>query len=161
MRKFLLTVVVACMALFSTASASAQDEGFSLSGARAVGLRFGPDLSISYQQNFREAMFLEANLSFPYSFGGFGVDVTNNWLFNIGSSNFNWYAGVGAGVGFNWTTSYFELDLIPRIGIEYNFSGAPLQIAADYKPAIGFIFGGDSAVGFAGYNFGLALRYRF
>lgn len=88
------------------------------------------------------------------------------WVWNI-DGGFNWYAGVGGGIG-SW--SYDKNDIEDSgsfilaagdIGIEYNFSGAPIQLSLDFRPEM--YFGGDYSDfrdGF-GPDFALGIRYKF
>ncbi len=88
------------------------------------------------------------------------------WVWNI-EGGFNWYAGVGAGIG-SW--SYNKNDFKDSgsfvlaagdIGIEYNFQEAPIQLSLDFRPEI--YFGGDYADfrdGF-GPDIALGIRYRW
>jgi hypothetical protein len=84
------------------------------------------------------------------------------WVWNI-DQEFNWYAGVGGGLG-SWNTSNTInkdsgtfLYVAGTIGIEYNFD-IPLQISLDLRPELG-------GHGYNKNNFGtdlaLGIRYKF
>lgn len=109
---------------------------------------------------------LSVDLSFP-SFFAYGVDavVTYDWVFPIKSwkeaGSWNWYAGVGGGVGLAWS-GYFNIGIAGRIGVEYMFENRPLQLSVDYAPVIGPYFG--NGVGFNSVGLstgGIAARYCF
>ncbi len=90
------------------------------------------------------------------------------WVWNI-DGGFNWYAGVGGGIG-SWSADDFYINGVKYdgssetavfaagdIGIEYNFD-VPIQLSLDFRPEfyfndnIGDDFGSDIALG---------IRYRF
>lgn len=135
---------------------------------RAVGARLGYGLEASYQHTLGKNM-VEAELGL-YNFLGFDASATYDWIFSINSwphkGEWNWYAGVGAGLGMNWFNyDYFFVGVAGRIGVEYNF-WFPLQLSVDYRPIIGPYFGEDGTNGFNVDAFyvgaiGLSVRYRF
>ncbi|MEE1183368.1 MAG: hypothetical protein UHZ06_02640, partial [Paludibacteraceae bacterium] len=77
--------------------------------------------------------------------------------------SWNWYAGVGAGVGFwGFNNIYGFGGVAGRIGIEYNF-WFPMQLSLDYRPIIG-VGGSNGVVGFNTkglYAGGIALGVRY
>ncbi len=135
---------------------------------RAVGARLGNTLDFSYQHSFKSNM-LEFNAGLIGLWHGLKVDATYNWVFPIKawkkSGYWNWYAGVGAGVGVNWTpnASSFSVGAAGKVGVEYNFT-FPLQLFADFTPLLGPSFSKHGI----GYDFmylassiGVGARYRF
>lgn len=92
------------------------------------------------------------------------------WLWNI-DGGFNWYAGVGAGLG-SWSYDgpgnpdndggTFVLAA-GDIGIEYDFEEAPIQLSLDFRPEFYLNNSGDNK--WREDNFGpdiaLGIRYRF
>ncbi|MGL2963134.1 hypothetical protein ACSVH2_04850 [Flavobacterium sp. RSB2_4_14] len=163
MKKLLLSAFLLLGLAFST-----QAQEFS---KNALGLRLGGDngfgTEISYQRGLSKNNRLELDLGWRSD----NNDVDNfklvglyQWVWGI-DKGFNWYAGLGAGIG-SWSYDQNGYDdsgmillLAGDIGIEYNFP-IPLQISLDFRPQYYFDsedyrednFGGDLA---------LSLRYRF
>ena len=143
----------------------------------ALGLRIGDNDGfggeISYQRALGDNNRLELDLGWRDTrhYDGMKLVGLYQWVWNI-DGGFNWYAGVGAGVG----TWGFKDDLPPGwdgddsgtfllvagdLGIEYVFD-IPLQISLDLRPELYF---GDDRNDFDNdYNsFGpdIALGIRF
>jgi hypothetical protein len=131
---------------------------------RAIGGRLGWGLEASYQHGFGSTNMLQADLGF-WGFHGLAGVATYDWIWKINSWNYkgewNWYAGVGGGVGFAFN-SYGFFGVAGMVGVEYNF-WFPLQLSIDYRPVIGPDFGRDhfgfNTGGF--YSAALSVRYRF
>jgi hypothetical protein len=137
----------------------------------ALGLRLGDNDGfggeISYQRGLSSNNRLEFDLGWRNSkdVDAYKIVGLYQWVWNI-EGGFNWYAGVGAGVG-SW--SYNKNDFKDSgsfvlaagdIGIEYLFD-FPLQLSLDFRPEM--YFGGDYADfrdGF-GPDIALGIRYRF
>lgn len=136
----------------------------------ALGLRIGDNdglgTEISYQRGLGKNNRLELDLGWRNSndVDGFKLAGLYQWVWNI-EGGFNWYAGVGGGVG---TWSYNEngnkdsgsyFFAAGDIGIEYNFD-FPLQLSLDFRPEL--YFNNDD---FIDDNFGpdiaLGIRYRW
>lgn len=134
---------------------------------RAIGGRLGYGLEVSYQHGLGSNM-VSVDLGLP-GFGGLEAAATYDWLFPITSwqekGTWNWYAGVGAGIGmygFNYPTGF--VGVAGRIGVEYNF-WFPMQLSLDWRPIVGPWFNANGA-GFnaSGLWFGgiaLGIRYLF
>ena len=83
----------------------------------------------------------------------------------FGVDHLNWYYGGGAHIGFwNGNSSWGERDraytiigIDGIIGIEYNFTEAPINIGLDWKPAINL----TGYTGFWGDGGALSVRYIF
>lgn len=137
----------------------------------ALGLRLGSNDGfggeISYQRGLGDNNRLELDLGFRNSnnVDAFKIVGLYQWVWNI-EGGFNWYAGVGGGVG-SW--SYNDNNIkndgsfflaVGDIGIEYNFQEAPIQLSLDYRPE--FYFNSDD---YRNDNYGsdisLSIRYRF
>lgn len=142
----------------------------------AIGLRLGDNDGfggeVSYQRSFSPKNRLELDLGFRNSnnYDAFKLTGLYQWVWNI-EGGFNWYAGVGGGIG-SWSYDYNGpgpgddrynddgtfLFVAGDIGIEYNFD-IPLQLALDFRPEI--YFNDD----YRGDNFGpdiaLSIRYKF
>lgn len=139
----------------------------------AIGLRLGDNDGfggeISYQRGLSDNNRLEFDLGWRNSnhVDAFKLVGLYQWIWNI-DGGFNWYAGVGAGVG-SWSVDkkYYDNDASGSyvlaagdIGIEYNFD-FPLQLSLDFRPEV--YFGGDYADyrdGF-GPDIALGIRYRW
>lgn len=139
----------------------------------ALGLRLGDNdgfgAEVSYQRNLSSNHRLELDLGWRNSNYSDAFKLTGlyQWVWNI-EDGFNWYAGVGGGVG-SWShdryvgPNHYEDDgtfafVAGDIGIEYNFD-IPLQLSLDFRPELYFnddyrgdIFGPDIALG---------VRYKF
>ena len=137
----------------------------------AIGLRLGDSdgfgAEISYQRALGENNRLELDLGWRdgNNYDGFKLAGLYQWVMPL-DGNFNWYAGVGGGLGSfsanvpggNDITDTF-LFAAGDIGIEYNFD-IPLQLSLDARPEIGF---GDDLYNNNDLDFDIALsiRYRF
>ena len=142
----------------------------------ALGLRFGDSGGfggeLSYQRALGSNNRLELDLGWRnrsnYNNNGYDDNAVKlaalyQWVWNI-DGGFNWYAGVGGGVGsYNYddndNNSFNETFVFAAgdIGIEYNFD-IPLLISLDFRPE----FGGN---GYYENNYGsdiaLGLRFQF
>ena len=166
MKKIILSAVM----LFGLAiSSQAQDIS-----KNALGLRLGSNDGfggeISYQRGLSKNNRLELDLGFRNSnnVDAFKLTGIYQWVWEI-ENNFNWYAGIGGGLG-SWSYDYNSggnkykdsgtfVFIAGDIGIEYNFD-IPLQIALDLRPELYF-----NSEKYREQNFGpdlaLSLRYRF
>lgn len=143
----------------------------------ALGLRFGggsgtSGFEVSYQRKLTKANRLELDLGWSDNnhddYDSFKLTGLYQWVWKI-EDGFNWYAGVGAGVGSNSYGHYYHKDhyhegesemfatLDGDLGIEYNFD-IPLQIALDWRPEIHFVDNHDEGLH---NSVALALRFRF
>lgn len=121
----------------------------------ALGLRLGDNDGfggeISYQRGLGDNNRLELDLGWRDSKNYDALKLVGlyQWVWNI-EGGFNWYAGVGAGIG-SW--SYNDLPPAYRgddngvfllaagdIGIEYKFD-FPLQLSLDFRPELYFADG--------------------
>lgn len=136
----------------------------------ALGLRLGDSDGfggeVSYQRGLKSNNRLELDLGWRNSNNVDAIKIAGlyQWVWNI-DGGFNWYAGVGGGVG-TWNYDYkgFKDDgtilfAAGDVGIEYNFD-FPLQLSLDMRPELYFdsdsyrddSFGPDIALG---------IRYKF
>lgn len=161
MKKLLLSAVILLGMVFS---AEAQDIS-----KNALGLRLGDNDGfggeISYQRGLASNNRLEFDLGWRNSknVDAFKLVGLYQWVWNI-EGGFNWYAGVGAGVG-SWSYDYnnFKDDgafvlAAGDLGIEYNFD-FPLQLSLDFRPEL--YFGGDYADFRDSFGPDIALGIRF
>ncbi|WP_047546393.1 hypothetical protein [Psychroserpens sp. Hel_I_66] len=136
----------------------------------AIGLRLGDSdgfgAEISYQRGLGDNNRVEIDLGLRSGNGydGFKLAGIYQWVWNI-EGGFNWYAGVGGGVGsysfdkpFNDNNDDSETFFFAAgdIGIEYNFD-FPLQLSLDARPELGF---GDFRDDLD-FDIALGIRYRF
>ncbi len=130
----------------------------------ALGLRLGDNdgfgTEISYQHGLSENNRLEFDLGWRSHDNADAFRLTGlyQWVWNI-DGGFNWYAGVGGGIGSvdidNGDNDFFAL-VAGDVGIEYNFD-FPLLISLDFRPEIGFIDYYDDL----DFDIALGLRYQF
>lgn len=140
----------------------------------ALGLRIGDNDGfggeISYQRGLSSNNRLELDLGWRNSKD---VNATKlvalyQWIWNI-DRGFNWYAGIGGGIG-SWSydiggssDSGTILLAAGDVGIEYNFAEAPIQLSLDLRPE--FYLNNSNSNRFRENNFGpdiaLGIRYRF
>ena len=158
MRKlFLLTIAF----IGFTALSSAQDIS-----PNAIGLRLGDSdgfgAEISYQRALSDSNRLEFDLGWRSgnTFDGFKLAGLYQWVWNI-DGGFNWYAGVGGGVGsYNFDDNDLDdetfLFAAGDIGIEYDFD-IPLLISLDFRPELGFGTYTDDL----DFDIALGIRYQF
>jgi len=164
-------VLSAFMLLGLAFSAQAQDIS-----KNALGLRLGDNDGfggeISYQRGLGDNNRLELDLGWRNSKDVDAIKIVGlyQWVWNI-DGGFNWYAGVGGGIG-SWSYNGpgdpdpdggTFLLAAGDIGIEYNFEEAPIQLSLDFRPEIYF---GDNRKDFDNYDsFGpdiaLGIRYRW
>lgn len=170
MKKIILS---AFMLIGLAFSAQAQDIS-----KNALGLRFGDNGGFGGELSYQRA--LSTNNRLELDLGWRNRDYNNNgyddkaikltglyqWVWNI-DGGFNWYAGVGGGVG-SYSRDYYDNRAYDNdgvyafaagdIGIEYNFD-IPLLISLDFRPEVG------ENNGYYKNNYGsdvaLALRYQF
>jgi hypothetical protein len=156
---FLLAIAI----LGFTAISSAQ----SIS-PNALGLRLGDSdgfgAEISYQAGLGDNNRLEFDLGWRSGnrFDGFKLAGLYQWVWNI-DGGFNWYAGVGGGVGsysydndFNNGEDETFIFAAGDIGIEYDFDIA-LLISLDFRPEFGFGSYRDDV----DFDIALGIRYQF
>lgn len=160
-------IILSALMLFALAfTAQAQDIS-----KNALGLRLGDNDGfggeISYQRALSSNNRLELDLGFRNSKNVDALKIVGlyQWVWNI-DGGFNWYAGVGAGVGsysydFGGEKQSGAFFLAAGdLGIEYNFKEAPIQLSLDFRPE--FYTNSDK---FRENSFGpdiaLGIRYRF
>lgn len=134
----------------------------------ALGLRLGGNNGfggeISYQRALGDNNRLEADLGWRNDdfFDAFKLTGIYQWVWNI-EGGFNWFAGVGAGIGsVSYDAGEFGDDSevfftgVGNVGIEYNFD-IPLLIALDFRPE----FGSGDYNNNLDLDIALSLRYQF
>ena len=134
----------------------------------AIGLRLGDSdgfgAEISYQRALGSNNRLEVDLGWRdgSNYDGFKLAGLYQWIWALDGS-FNWYAGVGGGLGSfgyddNNGNDYDETFVFAAgdIGIEYNFD-IPLLLSLDFRPEIGFGDFNDDL----DFDIALGIRYQF
>ncbi|TXN35633.1 hypothetical protein FVB32_13725 [Flagellimonas hymeniacidonis] len=162
-----ITTLFTGLFLFATIVASAQDIS-----EHALGLRLGDSdgfgAEISYQKSIGRYNRAEFNLGWRDSrqFDAFKLSGVYQWVHQL-DGNFNWYYGVGGGLGS------VEFEQVPNgddndglfvfaagdIGVEYNFD-IPLLLSLDFRPEIG-ILGYDGFDNDFDFDIALGIRYQF
>ncbi|MFC4722219.1 hypothetical protein ACFO5O_07795 [Geojedonia litorea] len=133
----------------------------------ALGLRLGDSdgfgAEVSYQRGLGDNNRLEFDLGWRSGnyYDGFKLAGLYQWVWNI-DGGFNWYAGVGGGVGSYSFDNNFNHDdetfvfAAGDIGIEYDFD-IPLLISLDFRPELGFGSYRDDV----DFDIALGIRYQF
>jgi len=159
-----ITTILSAVFLFATATLSAQNIADHTLGLR-LGDSDGFGAEISYQKSIGSYNRAEFNLGWRDSreFDAFKLAGVYQWVRNF-DGGFNWYYGVGGGVG----SADFEnpdtddgvfVFAAGNLGIEYDFD-IPLLISIDIRPEIG-ILGFDGFDNDFLFDFALGLRYQF
>ncbi len=152
-----LLVVVA--SLFIINAASAQSKSYNSSSyTNALGVKVWDGGGITFKHFFSEN---NAGELIGY-FYGHGVRITG--LYEIhgainGAQGLRWYIGPGAHIGF-YNTKYGDgafAGIDGVLGLDYKFSGAPINMSLDWQPSFEF---GDGRGFYGGWG-GLGIRYTF
>ena len=161
MKKLFLSIIAIGGLLFTVNAQEISDN--------AIGLRLGDSdgfgTEITYQHALGENNRLELDLGWRSgnNWDGFKLAGLYQWVWQLDGS-FNWYAGVGGGVGsYSWDNPFPNGDdsetfifAAGDIGIEYDFD-IPLLISLDFRPELGF---GDFRDDID-FDIALGLRYQF
>lgn len=145
---------------------------------RAIGGRLGWNEDFVYQHSLSDKTFIEFNVGlFDLSYtpghnvfsGGIHADFLHEWIWLTPEwtpkGEWNWFAGVGANVGWKWNDFHrvyskfsgkdyfydapaFMVGAIANIGLEYNF-WFPLSLAVDYRPTLGVLLGREAGSSYA------------
>lgn len=156
---------VLCLFIFTSLSAQEISNN-------ALGLRLGDSdgfgAEISYQTATGTSNRLEFNLGWRdnRNFNAFKLTGVYQWVRPI-ENRFNWYYGVGAGLGsVDFDSNYVTKDdggifvlAAGDIGVEYNFN-IPLLISLDFRPELGVV-GYDGFSDNFDFDIGLGIRYQF
>jgi len=134
----------------------------------ALGLRLGDNDGfggeITYQRALGSNNRLELDLGWRNSknYDAFKVVGLYQWVWNI-DGGFNWYAGVGGGLGSYSVDKPSDASgtfflAAGDLGIEYNFD-IPLMLSLDIRPEI--YFGDEFREDNFGPDIALSIRYQF
>jgi hypothetical protein len=136
----------------------------------ALGLRLGDNdgfgAEISYQRALSKKNRLEVDLGWRNSNEIDAIKLAGlyQWVWNI-DGGFNWYAGVGAGLGSwdnndSFNNGYDDDGVFVfaagDIGIEYGFDEVPILLSLDFRPEFG-----DNGYSDDNYNSDIALGIKF
>lgn len=162
MKKFFLLAALTIGAAFTGVKAQEIADN-------AIGLRLGGGsgygAEVSYQRAAGSNNRLEFDLGWrnDNSFDAFKLVGLYQWIWNL-DGGFNWYAGLGAGVGSvtdkrdgEYNDGAFLLAA-GNLGIEYNFD-IPLLLSLDLRPEIGF--NDYDVVDSFSPDIALGIRYQF
>jgi hypothetical protein len=152
-------IFISILVLFTFINSQAQSHSVNSSSYRtALGVKVWDGGGISLKHFVYEDNALEGVLYFwnrgwritgLYEIHGHFSDATG----------LQWYIGPGAHIGFYNTKfgngSFVGLDGV--LGLDYKFSGAPINMSLDWQPSFEF---GDNR-GFVGSWGGLGIRYTF
>ena len=161
MKKIFLSIIAIAGLIVSVNAQSISDN--------AIGLRLGDSngfgTEITYQRALGDINRLEVDLGWRdgQNYDGFKLAGLYQWVWQLDGS-FNWYAGVGGGIGsyssikddkFDDNSETFLFGA-GNIGIEYDFD-IPLLISLDFRPELGF---GDFSNDLD-FDIALGIRYQF
>ncbi|MBC2840497.1 hypothetical protein [Robiginitalea sp. SC105] len=159
--------ILTIFCLLATAGLSAQNIS-----DHALGLRLGDSdgfgAEISYQKSIARSNRVEVDLGWRdnRNFDAFKLTGVYQWV-RILDGNFNWYYGVGGGLGSVDFDRDFDVDndgglfvfAAGDIGIEYNFD-IPLLLSLDFRPELGLV-GYDGFSDNFDFDIALGIRYQF
>ncbi len=159
---FLLFLTIGVFGL-SQQQAQAQELGTEY--RNAIGGRFGVANGITFKHFVDNDRALDFIVNFRskkdvYStFRVIGLYEFHNPINN--APGLKWYYGVGGGIGvYNnkiSDNSDVALSLDGVLGLDYKFTGAPINVSLDWKPAIEL----TPDTGFDAEGFGLSIRFAF
>ena len=136
---------------------------FSQNYSKAIGLRLGSSIGVSYKQFFSADRAAEALFDIDI----LGKNTTKikascyyEFHFDVNIDGLSLYAGPGVSAGAfvsGLYGKYFVMSVDAMGGVEYKFNNVPVVLAFDWTPKFQFIT--DS--GFKPANFALTARYTF
>ncbi|MCJ7467102.1 MAG: hypothetical protein MUO53_10460 [Maribacter sp.] len=158
---------ITLLTFFATLTVGAQEIA-----NHALGLRLGDSdgfgAEISYQKSLFRYNRLEVDLGWRDSrnYDAFKLAGIYQWIHTI-EGDFNWYYGVGGGLGSvdftripnNTPDGGLFIFAAGDIGIEYNFD-IPLLLSLDFRPEIGLV-GYDGFSNNFDFDIALGIRYQF
>jgi len=129
---------------------------------KAIGLRFGGGFGVGAEISYQQDLAKDHRLEVDLGMNNFGLNGVYQWVWALPQlgDGFDWYAGVGAGLGSykinNEGASNFSLGVLGQVGIEYKFN-IPLTLSLDYRPEV--LVSPSFNGGYDGIC--LSARYRF
>lgn len=133
---------------------------------KALGVRIGWGVDITYQNYLNSADFLEFDLGLDdgYNSSNFHVDGLYNFMIaqpNWTRGKWGFYGGPGVSLAV-WDNddkdNVIYAGIVGNLGLEYTFN-IPLQLFIDVRPRLMFGDGGVRSKGI--FNFGLGICYSF
>ena len=153
----LSTVLMLLMSTYNEVSAQNYD--------RAIGLRLGYPLSVSFKNFIDESSAIEvyAGTRGFSTYRWYNIGGAYQWHNDIGDvDNLQYYFGAGASVlfwNFDVSNSFSTttIGLQGYAGLDYRFEDAPVNLSVDWIPTI--YLGDGFTTGFGGGFGALAVRY--
>jgi hypothetical protein len=158
MRKSILFCLITGLIIFTQSEIKAQEY------KNAIGGRFGVSNGVTFKTflDGNHALDLILNFRSNSNFSSFrfiGLYEVHAPLSDV--AGLNWFYGGGGSIGSlkNKTTDKdnFAVSLDGVLGLDYKFTGAPINISLDWKPAINI----SPETEFDGEGLGLSLRFTF
>ena len=152
------TILILAAVLGFAVAASAQP--------KALGVRIGWGVDITYQNYLNSADFLEFDLGLDdgYNSSNFHVDGVYNFMIaqpDCTRGKWGFYGGPGVSLAV-WDNddkdNVVYAGIVGNLGLEYTFN-IPLQLFIDVRPRLMFGDGGVRSKGI--FNFGLGICYSF
>jgi len=124
--------------------------------SQEVGVRWGEvlgnDIALDMMLRSGGGHRLHADLSFG---NDFGLELLWDVLYRpLGSSNLNWYVGVGPSMLFS---DPFFFGISGEVGLEYRFAKLPIALGADWRPTWQIVEDSNFETG----GFGINARFVF
>ncbi|MBC6109098.1 hypothetical protein ACFOG5_12735 [Pedobacter fastidiosus] len=155
MKKLIFTIF-GCVALFAMTTTSVKAQNYKT--GLGLGIDFGDGATL-VGPSIRHHFSRNAALQGEVLFGGNSTILQAFLQYNApisGAKGLDWYLGGGPSVQlYDGGSSFY---LVPMVGLDYKFSGAPLALALDWRPRL-YIGSNDSD--FNAGRFGLGFRYTF
>jgi hypothetical protein len=129
----------------------------SYSYSQEIGVRVGNVSagSVAIDGIFSVSKFSRVHADISFGDGGVGIDALWDFLYKpLNGENFNWYLGAGPYIQID---DPFWLGVAAEAGLEYRFSGAPIALGIDWRPALSIVE--ETKFHFEG--FGVNVRYVF
>ena len=161
MKKYLLTLAFACVALFASAQRTRHAFGFHMGGST---------IDLEYQYHYNNKNFLDVTAGVFDLDEGFLAQGVYNWNIQQWSDwtpkfgTWKFWGGVGAGLGFidGDDNDGMMLGPVGTLGFGFTMKVIPLTVGIDYRPMVAFAVGDDSGLVNSGFrNIGLTMTYRF
>lgn len=154
MQKFVFVLLLTTTAIVTHAQAPYN---------RALGLKFPGGFSITYKKFVSDTRNLEGEVTiWNKGFRAAGLYEFNFYTFDQ-VPELSWFVGPGAHLGF-WKSEFkdtygsqVDLGIDGIIGLDYKIKNAPIDVSADWQPAVTLI----GSAGFTPVFGGLAIRYTF
>ncbi|MDY0903586.1 hypothetical protein [Pedobacter sp. CFBP9032] len=160
-----LFTILGCIALFGMATTTVKAQNYKT--GLGLGVDFG-DGSTQVGPSIRHHFSRNTAVQGEVLFGGNSTVLQAFLQYNAsipGAKGLDWYVGGGPRVQIYDGNAFFGNDnftafyLVPMVGLDYKFTGAPLALALDWRPRI--YVGDNNFIGSTAGRFGLGFRYTF